>query len=54
MSEHEGSRPSSRDEFSIAILCAFTIEADMVEIILDEDWTEGGLRLGKADGDTNT
>ena len=53
MLELEEKRPSSRDEFSIAILCALTLEADMVEIVLDKDWTEDGLKLGKAGGDTN-
>jgi nucleoside phosphorylase len=36
-------RPSSRDEFAIAIICALTLEAEAVEDLFDETYD----RLGK-------
>ncbi|OQE26236.1 hypothetical protein PENSTE_c005G04678 [Penicillium steckii] len=47
------SRPSHRDEFKIAIICALSIEADAVEALLDRCWDKDGEPYGKATGDTN-
>ena len=47
-------RPADRRGFRIAIICALTLEADMVEMIFDKDWSEDGVKYGKAAGDLNT
>lgn len=46
-------KPRSRDDFEIAIICALTLEADMVELILDKDWADESTTFGKAVGDQN-
>jgi hypothetical protein len=45
-------RPTSRLEFEIAIICALAIEADAVEALFDQDWDEEHS-FGKASGDPN-
>ncbi|KAL4733125.1 hypothetical protein BDV11DRAFT_210460 [Aspergillus similis] len=46
-------RPSSRDEFAIAIICALTIEAEAVEDLFDETYDRLGERYRKEPGDDN-
>ncbi|KAK0755527.1 hypothetical protein N5P37_011929, partial [Trichoderma harzianum] len=46
-------RPSRRDEFEIAIICAQPHEYDAVSYIFDEFWDEDGDQYGRAAGDTN-
>ncbi|PKK52634.1 hypothetical protein CI102_2888 [Trichoderma harzianum] len=48
-------RPSSRDEFEVAIICALPLEYDAVSLLFDCFWDEdGGDPYGKAKGDLNT
>lgn len=47
-------RPSSRNDFEIAILCALPLEHDAVSLAFDEFWDKDGDLYGKADGDPNT
>ncbi|KAM0562365.1 hypothetical protein ACHAPJ_002055 [Fusarium lateritium] len=47
------SRPRSRDEFEVAIICALPLEYDAVCYTFDEFWDEDGDQYGKAVGDTN-
>jgi nucleoside phosphorylase len=49
----EYSRPSERNEFHIAIICALPIESDAVEALFDEFWEEDDT-YGKAAGDSNS
>ncbi|KAL3474043.1 nucleoside phosphorylase domain-containing protein [Aspergillus californicus] len=46
-------RPSTRDEFEVAIVCALPLEFNAVSALIDELWDEDGDYYGKADGDTN-
>ncbi len=46
-------RPSSRDDFEIAIICALRIERDAVEALLDDEYETGGFSYGKAVEDPN-
>ncbi|KKP03906.1 hypothetical protein THAR02_03994 [Trichoderma harzianum] len=46
-------RPSSRDGFHFAIICALPLEFDAVCDSLDEVWEEQDGKLGKADGDSS-
>ncbi len=46
------SRPASRDEFSIAVICALKSESDAVRAMFDDDW-EDGPKYTKVKGDTN-
>ncbi|OPB41114.1 hypothetical protein A0O28_0108110 [Trichoderma guizhouense] len=49
------SRPLSRDEFEVAIICALPLEYDAVSLLFDCFWDEdGGDPYGKAKGDLNT
>lgn len=45
-------RPSSREDFEIALICALRIESDAVEALFDVCY-EGNQSYGKAPGDTN-
>ncbi|KAK6347132.1 hypothetical protein TWF696_007211 [Orbilia brochopaga] len=47
------SRPSSREEFEIAIICALPLEYDAVTYLVDEFWDEDGDWYGKAPDDQN-
>jgi nucleoside phosphorylase len=47
-------RPSSRDEFEIAIICALRLEYDAVVLLFDEFWDTDGDQFGRAYGDINT
>ncbi|UKZ53983.1 hypothetical protein TrVGV298_007787 [Trichoderma virens] len=46
-------RPSHRDDFEIAIICALQLEYDAVSYIFDEFWDDHGDPYGKAAGDHN-
>jgi nucleoside phosphorylase len=46
-------RPSSRDEFAIAIICALTLEAEAVEDLFDETYDRLGEYYRKQPGDDN-
>ncbi|KAJ5725811.1 zinc finger protein [Penicillium malachiteum] len=46
-------RPSSRDQFGIAIICALTLEANAVFCSLDEIWHDAPQIYSKAPGDPN-
>ncbi|KAH8651689.1 nucleoside phosphorylase domain-containing protein [Ilyonectria robusta] len=46
-------RPSRRDDFEVAIICALPLEYDAVSYIFDEFWDEDGDRYGRAVGDPN-
>ncbi|KAL2827679.1 hypothetical protein BJY01DRAFT_255622 [Aspergillus pseudoustus] len=47
-------RPTSRNEFTIAIICALPLEADAVEALFDEVYDKLGRSYGKRDGDANS
>lgn len=47
-------RPTSRRDFEIAIICALTIEADAVEALFDRHWDDEGPSYGKAHRDANS
>lgn len=46
-------RPSSRDEYQIAILCALPLEYNAVSAIFDCFWDEQGDNFGRVPGDPN-
>ncbi|RSM04103.1 hypothetical protein CEP52_007075 [Fusarium oligoseptatum] len=48
------SRPSRRDEFEIAIICALPLEYDAVSYTFDEFWDQDGDQYGRARNDPNT
>ncbi|KAL2819506.1 WD40-repeat-containing domain protein [Aspergillus granulosus] len=47
-------RPQSRDDFTIAVICALSLEAGAVEVAFDEYWDQTGCEYGRALGDCNT
>ncbi|KAJ5986043.1 hypothetical protein N7451_010408 [Penicillium sp. IBT 35674x] len=47
-------RPSCRDDFEIAIICALPLEYDAVSNIFDGHWNDDGDPYGKVNGDQNT
>ncbi|KAL6406228.1 hypothetical protein AUP68_10397 [Ilyonectria robusta] len=47
-------RPSRRDDFEVAIICALPLEYDAVSYLFDEFWDENGDRYGRAVGDPNS
>lgn len=47
-------RPSRREDFEVAIICALPLEYDAVSLIFDEFWDEDGGIYGRAVGDRNT
>lgn len=47
-------RPKSRAEFSIALICALSLEHEAIKLIFDEFWDEDGNIYGKAVGDMNS
>ncbi|KAL0939736.1 phosphorylase superfamily protein [Colletotrichum truncatum] len=47
-------RPTSRDGFEIAVVCALPLEYDAVALAFDEFWDEEDDKYGRAQGDTNT
>jgi nucleoside phosphorylase len=46
-------RPSCREDFEIAIICALPLEYNAVSLVLDEFWDEEGDQFGRAAGDFN-
>ncbi|KAL3470789.1 hypothetical protein BJX99DRAFT_267213 [Aspergillus californicus] len=46
-------RPTSRDDFAVAIICALPLEADAIEAHFDATYDRLGLVYGKQHGDTN-
>ncbi|EED22016.1 conserved hypothetical protein [Talaromyces stipitatus ATCC 10500] len=46
--------PRSREEFTVAIICALPLEADAVEALFDEHYDELGHIYGKHVGDANS
>ncbi|KAM6504658.1 hypothetical protein FSOLCH5_015393 [Fusarium solani] len=46
-------RPSGRDDFDIAFVCALKREFDAVSLIFDEFWDDGGDQYGRGHGDHN-
>ncbi|KAB8272424.1 hypothetical protein BDV30DRAFT_239508 [Aspergillus minisclerotigenes] len=48
------SRPSHRDGFEIAVICALKAEYDAVALLFDEYWDDEGDPYGRAPGDENT
>ncbi|CEJ90860.1 hypothetical protein VHEMI06614 [[Torrubiella] hemipterigena] len=46
-------RPSSRDEFRIAIFCALSMERAAVKAVFDYIWDDSGTLYGKLPGDEN-
>ncbi|WYZ43711.1 hypothetical protein EsH8_VII_000147 [Colletotrichum jinshuiense] len=47
-------RPSRRDEFEIAVVCALALEYNAVELAFDEFWDDDGDTYGRAQNDPNT
>ncbi|KAI9159094.1 Aminodeoxyfutalosine nucleosidase [Paramyrothecium foliicola] len=47
-------KPTRRDEFRIAIICALPLEFDAALLVFDQIWDTEDQRYGKATGDTNT
>jgi nucleoside phosphorylase len=45
-------RPAHRGDFRIAVVCALSLEADVIEALFDEYWDDDGY-YGKASRDTN-
>ncbi|KAL2802591.1 hypothetical protein BJX63DRAFT_414727 [Aspergillus granulosus] len=46
-------RPESRNDFTVAIICALTLEADAVEAFFDETYDRLGQHYKKQPGDAN-
>lgn len=46
-------KPSWREDFFVAIICALPREADAVTLLFDTFWDEDGDTFGRAKGDTN-
>ncbi|UKZ67791.1 uncharacterized protein TrAtP1_008949 [Trichoderma atroviride] len=46
-------RPSRREDFEIAIICALPLEYDAVALLFDEFWDKDGDTFGRAAGDLN-
>nr|WOD46566.1 hypothetical protein [Trichoderma atroviride] len=46
-------RPSRREDFEIAIICALPLEYDAVALLFDDFWDEDGDKFGRAAGDFN-
>ncbi|KAF4448411.1 phosphorylase superfamily protein [Fusarium austroafricanum] len=47
-------RPSRREDFEIAIVCALPVEFDAVALMIDQFWDDDGDLYGRARGDQNT
>ncbi|EHK25615.1 uncharacterized protein TRIVIDRAFT_143376, partial [Trichoderma virens Gv29-8] len=46
-------RPSRREDFEVAIICALPLEYDAVALLFDEFWDKDGDTFGRAVGDVN-
>lgn len=49
----ESQRPSNRQEFEVAIICALALEFDAISLLFDQFWDEDGDPYGRASGDPN-
>lgn len=49
----EPARPTSRNDFEIAIICALTVEQDAVHALFDHYWDDNGPSYDKHPGDPN-
>lgn len=47
-------RPSRREEFEFALICALPLEYNAVSLLFDKFWDEDGDHYGRAAGDPNT
>ncbi|KAL7928954.1 hypothetical protein V8C35DRAFT_284838 [Trichoderma chlorosporum] len=47
-------RPSRREDFEVAVICALPLEYDAVVLLFDEFWDNDGDTFGRAAGDNNT
>ncbi|KAF4991981.1 hypothetical protein FDECE_13845 [Fusarium decemcellulare] len=47
-------RPSRRDDFEVAIICALPLEYDAISYAFDEFWDDNGDQYGRAPGDPNS
>ncbi|KAF3385701.1 hypothetical protein DPV78_012453 [Talaromyces pinophilus] len=54
MDDRRPSRPTYRDDFEIAIICALPLEYDAVTNVFDGCWNDDGDPYGKVEGDQNT
>jgi nucleoside phosphorylase len=55
VSTTEPSRPRSRDEFDVAIICALQTEANAIQAIFDKHWDEDSIyQYGKQSNDPNS
>jgi nucleoside phosphorylase len=50
----ESSKPNSRDDFEMAIICALPLEANAVLRIFDKLWDENSYTYGKEGNDSNS
>ncbi|KAM0449587.1 hypothetical protein ACHAO4_007610, partial [Trichoderma viride] len=49
----QSQRPSCREDFEVAIICALPLEYDAVVLLFDEFWDKHGDTFGRAAGDLN-
>lgn len=54
MAAREVIRPTSREDFEIAIVCTKDVEYNAVCLVLDGFWDDDGDPFGRAEGDLNT
>ncbi|KUL89246.1 hypothetical protein ZTR_03696 [Talaromyces verruculosus] len=54
MDDRHPSRPTCRDDFEIAIICALPLEYNAVTNVFDGYWNDDGDPYGKVEGDQNT
>ena len=54
MSTQTLKRPMNRQAFNIGIICALSLEADMVEMVFDKRWDKEGMDYGRTPNDPNT
>ncbi len=46
-------RPSHRDDFEIAVICALPLEYDAASLLIDDFWDQESYQYGRAAGDDN-
>ncbi|KAL3466522.1 hypothetical protein BJX64DRAFT_284458 [Aspergillus heterothallicus] len=54
MNGHNHSRPASRDDFDIAVICALPLETNAILCSLDEYWSDAHHQYGKTAEDENS
>lgn len=54
MTVREVARPTSREDFEIAIACTKDVEYNAVCLVIDGFWDDDGDPFGRAIGDPNT